>query len=104
MQKILKQTKDNNSDLKYSAGANSHELSIPGTVSICKLPQYAVFTHSRWDGQPIDLNHKYAIAILIEKYFIFLEINRIPIANNNNKKRNYTRFTSHRPFGVKQQK
>ncbi len=36
-------------------------------VGICELPQYAVFTHSRWDDQPIELNHKYAIAILIDQ-------------------------------------
>ena len=36
-------------------------------VGICELPLYAVFTHSRWDGKPIELNHKYAIAILIDQ-------------------------------------
>lgn len=36
-------------------------------VGICELPSYAVFTHSRWDGEPIELNHKYAIAILIDQ-------------------------------------
>lgn len=36
-------------------------------VGICELPPYAVFTHSRWDGKPIELNHKYAIAILIDQ-------------------------------------
>ncbi len=36
-------------------------------VGICQLPKYAVFTHSRWDGTPIELNHKYAIAILIDQ-------------------------------------
>lgn len=36
-------------------------------VGICELPKYAVFTHSRWDGAPIELNHKYAIAILIDQ-------------------------------------
>jgi len=36
-------------------------------VGICELPSYAVFTHNRWDGKPIELNHKYAIAILIDQ-------------------------------------
>lgn len=36
-------------------------------VGICELPPYAVFTHSRWDGEPVELNHKYAIAILIDQ-------------------------------------
>lgn len=36
-------------------------------VGICELPQYSVFTHSRWNGEPIELNHKYAIAILIDQ-------------------------------------
>jgi reductive dehalogenase len=36
-------------------------------VGICELPRYAVFTHSRWTGEPINLNHKYAIAILIDQ-------------------------------------
>lgn len=36
-------------------------------VGICKLPPYAVFTHSRWDGKPIELNHKYAVAILVDQ-------------------------------------
>lgn len=36
-------------------------------VGICKLPPYAVFTHGKHDGAPVDLNHKYAIAILIDQ-------------------------------------
>lgn len=36
-------------------------------VGICELPPYAVFTHSRWDGEPIELNHKYAIGILVDQ-------------------------------------
>ncbi|MFC1476870.1 reductive dehalogenase [candidate division KSB1 bacterium] len=36
-------------------------------AGICELPPYAVFTHSRWDGKPIELNHKYAIAVLIDQ-------------------------------------
>jgi len=36
-------------------------------VAICELPPYAVFTHSRWDGKPIELDHKYAIGILIDQ-------------------------------------
>lgn len=36
-------------------------------VGICELPPYSVFTHDRWKGEPIELNHKYAIAILIDQ-------------------------------------
>jgi reductive dehalogenase len=36
-------------------------------VGICELPSYAVFTHSRWDEEPIELDHKYAIGILIDQ-------------------------------------
>jgi len=36
-------------------------------VGICKLPPYSVFTHGRWNNQPIELNHKYAIAILVDQ-------------------------------------
>ncbi|OGP64269.1 MAG: hypothetical protein A2169_06395 [Deltaproteobacteria bacterium RBG_13_47_9] len=36
-------------------------------VGICKLPSYAVYTNSFPDGQPIELNHKYAIGILIDQ-------------------------------------
>ena len=36
-------------------------------VGICELPPYAVFTHSRWDGKPLELNHKYAISILVDQ-------------------------------------
>jgi reductive dehalogenase len=36
-------------------------------VGICKLPPYAVYTNSFPDGQPIELNHKYAIGILIDQ-------------------------------------
>lgn len=36
-------------------------------VGICELPPYAVFTNSRWDGKPINLTHKYAIAILVDQ-------------------------------------
>lgn len=36
-------------------------------VGICRLPPYAVFTHSRWDGRAIELAHKYAIAVLIDQ-------------------------------------
>jgi 3-chloro-4-hydroxyphenylacetate reductive dehalogenase len=35
-------------------------------VGICKLPPYAVYSHSD-TGEPIELNHKYAIAILIDQ-------------------------------------
>jgi len=36
-------------------------------VGICKLTPYAVYTHSFPDGQSIDLNHQYAIGILIDQ-------------------------------------
>ena len=36
-------------------------------VGICKRPPYAVFTHSRWDGAAIELDHPYAIAILVDQ-------------------------------------
>jgi reductive dehalogenase len=36
-------------------------------VGICKLPPYAVYTHNFGSGEPIELNHKYAIGILIDQ-------------------------------------
>lgn len=36
-------------------------------VGICKLPPYAVYSHSMPDGEPIELNHTYAIGILIDQ-------------------------------------
>jgi ferredoxin len=36
-------------------------------VGICELPEYAVFSLSRWTGEPNNLTHKYAIAILIDQ-------------------------------------
>ena len=36
-------------------------------VGICELPPYAVYTHSKHDGKSVELNHKYAIAILIDQ-------------------------------------
>ncbi len=36
-------------------------------IGICELPPYAVFTHSRKDGKPIECQHRYAIAILIDQ-------------------------------------
>ena len=36
-------------------------------VGICKLPLYAVYTHTFADNQPVELNHKYAIGILIDQ-------------------------------------
>ncbi len=36
-------------------------------VGICELPRYAVFTHNKYDGKKVELNHKYAIAILIDQ-------------------------------------
>jgi reductive dehalogenase len=36
-------------------------------VGICELPPYAVYSHSMLDGRPIELKHKYAIALLIDQ-------------------------------------
>ena len=36
-------------------------------VGICELPPYAVFTHGKETNQPVELNHKYAIGILIDQ-------------------------------------
>ena len=36
-------------------------------VGICELPTYAVYSHSMETGEPIELNHKYAIAIVIDQ-------------------------------------
>ena len=36
-------------------------------VGICRLPPYAVYSHSFPTGEPIDLPHKYAIAVLIDQ-------------------------------------
>ncbi len=36
-------------------------------VGIGKLPPYAVFSHDRWTGDAITLEHKYAIGILIDQ-------------------------------------
>jgi reductive dehalogenase len=36
-------------------------------VGICKLPPYAVYAHSFPTGEPIELNHEYAIAVLIDQ-------------------------------------
>ncbi len=36
-------------------------------VGICKLPPYAVYTNSFPNGDPIELNHQYAIAVLIDQ-------------------------------------
>jgi len=36
-------------------------------VGICKLPPYAVYSHSMETGEPVELNHKHAIAILIDQ-------------------------------------
>jgi 3-chloro-4-hydroxyphenylacetate reductive dehalogenase len=37
------------------------------SVGICALPPYAVYSHGYPKGEPIDLRHKYAIAILIDQ-------------------------------------
>ncbi len=36
-------------------------------VGVCKLPPYAIYTHGKHDGKPVDLDHKYAIAILVDQ-------------------------------------
>ncbi|MBW1735830.1 MAG: reductive dehalogenase [Deltaproteobacteria bacterium] len=36
-------------------------------VGICKLPPYAVFSHRKADGAPVECNHKYAIAVLVDQ-------------------------------------
>jgi reductive dehalogenase len=36
-------------------------------VGICHLPPYAVFSHNKFDGSPVKLDHKYAIAIVIDQ-------------------------------------
>lgn len=36
-------------------------------VGICELPAYAVYTHKAETGEPIELKHKYAIAVLVDQ-------------------------------------
>lgn len=36
-------------------------------VGICHLPPYAVYSRSFPDGEPVELNHKYAIAVVIDQ-------------------------------------
>lgn len=36
-------------------------------VGICRLPPYAVYTNRYPDGEPVTLDHKYAIAVLIDQ-------------------------------------
>ena len=36
-------------------------------VGICKLPPYAVYSHSAATGEPIELDHQYAIAVLVDQ-------------------------------------
>lgn len=38
-------------------------------VGICELPPHAVYSHSMATGEPVELNHKYAISILIDQDF-----------------------------------
>ena len=38
-------------------------------VGICELPPYAVYSNSTETGEPVELNHKYAIAIVIDQDF-----------------------------------
>ncbi len=36
-------------------------------VGICQLPLYAVYSHAFPNGEPIELNHRYAIGILVDQ-------------------------------------
>jgi ferredoxin len=36
-------------------------------VGICRLPPYAVYSHRAPDGNPIDLRHRFAVAILVDQ-------------------------------------
>jgi len=36
-------------------------------VGICELPPYAVYSHSMTNGEPVELNHRFAIAIVIDQ-------------------------------------
>jgi hypothetical protein len=36
-------------------------------VGTCELPKYAVYTHSIATGEAVELNHKYAIAIVVDQ-------------------------------------
>ncbi|MBW2031549.1 MAG: reductive dehalogenase [Deltaproteobacteria bacterium] len=36
-------------------------------AGICELPPYAVYSHRMPDGDPVELNHRYAIALLIDQ-------------------------------------
>ncbi len=38
-------------------------------VGVCELPNFAVYSHSGDTGEPIELNHKYAIAVLVDQDF-----------------------------------
>jgi ferredoxin len=39
------------------------------SMGICELPSYAVYSHSFPSGEPVELKHKYAIAILVDQDF-----------------------------------
>ena len=36
-------------------------------VGICELPPYAVYSHSMTNGEPVELSHRFAIAIVIDQ-------------------------------------
>lgn len=36
-------------------------------VGICELPPYAVYSHSMETGEPVELSHKYAIAVIVDQ-------------------------------------
>jgi len=37
-------------------------------IGICRLPQYAVYSHSR-DGKPVELDHQFAIVVVVDQDF-----------------------------------
>lgn len=36
-------------------------------VGICRLPPYAVFSHNKYNSAPVEVEHRYAIAILVDQ-------------------------------------
>jgi reductive dehalogenase len=45
-------------------------------VGICELPPYAVYSDSFPDGKPVELTHKYAIAILVDQDWKTSDVSR----------------------------
>lgn len=59
-------------DIKDVARATQHikDLALfyrADAVGVCELPPFAVYSHSADTGEPIELNHKYAIAVLVDQ-------------------------------------